>query len=124
MAVWRLENQSCGWHGSPNVLVGFAGVAADKDLRVLLSIGRSISLSEPPKMLLVRLLWKKTTMSQVMIAEHLGMKHAADLSSVIHSVDLSRLEKKAPGKLKRFVSEKMKKMNPAPQFPRESLTNE
>jgi hypothetical protein len=114
MAVWRLENQSCGWHGSANVLVGFAGVAADKDLRVLLSIGRSISLSEPPKMLLVRLLWKKTTMSQVMIAEHMGMKHAADLSSVIHSVDLSRLEKKAPGKLKRYVSEKMKKMNPAP----------
>ena len=36
------------------------------------------------------------------------MKHAADLSSVIHSVDLSRLEKMALGKLKRFVSEKMK----------------
>jgi hypothetical protein len=83
-------------------------VAAEKDLCVLLSIGWSIALSEPPKILLAGLLWKKTTMSQAVIAEHLGMKHAADLSSVIHLMDLSRLEKKAPCKLKRFVSEKMK----------------
>jgi hypothetical protein len=34
--------------------------------------------------LLAGLLWKKTTMSQSWIAEHLGMKNAADLSS-IHS---------------------------------------
>jgi hypothetical protein len=51
-------------------------------------------LTELRKVLLAGLLWKKTTMSQSVIAEHLGMKNAADLSSVIHRVDLSRSEKK------------------------------
>ncbi len=41
LVVWRCENQSCGWHGGANVLVGFAGVAAEEDLRVVLSIGRA-----------------------------------------------------------------------------------
>lgn len=35
------------------------------------------------------------------------MKNAADLSSVIHRVDLSRSKKKVPEKLRVFVSEKM-----------------
>jgi hypothetical protein len=56
--------------------------------------------------LLAGLLWKKTTASQVWRAEHLGMKNAADLSSVIHRVDLSRSEKKVPETLRSFVSEK------------------
>ena len=35
------------------------------------------------------------------------MKNAADLSSVIHRVDLLRSEKKVPETLRSFVSEKM-----------------
>jgi hypothetical protein len=46
LLVWRRENQSCGWHGSANVLVGFAGVAAEEDLNIALSIGRA-QLTEP-----------------------------------------------------------------------------
>ena len=65
------------------------------------------SYIEPPKMLLAGLLWKKTTVSQSWIAELLGVKNVANSSRVIYRVDLSRLEKKVPGKLKRFVSEKM-----------------
>ena len=41
------------------------------------------------------------------------MKNAADLSSVIHRVDLSQSEKKVPETLRSFVSEKM---NPDLQF--------
>jgi hypothetical protein len=56
--------------------------------------------------LLAGLLWKKTTVSQSWRAEHLGMKNAADLSSVIHRVDLSQSAKKVPETLRCFVSEK------------------
>jgi hypothetical protein len=49
---------------------------------------------------------KKTAVYQAWIAEHPGMKNAANASRVIYRVDLSQLEKKVPGKLKRFVSEK------------------
>ena len=53
-------------------------------------------------------------MSQSWIVEYLGMKNAADLSSVIHRVDSSRIEKKVPEKLRGFVSEKMKENEPEP----------
>jgi hypothetical protein len=36
--------------------------------------------------LLAGLLWKKTTVSQAVIVEHLGMKNAANVSRVIHRV--------------------------------------
>jgi hypothetical protein len=66
------------------------------------------------------LLWKKTTVSQAWIAEHLGMKNAADLSSVIHRMRSSQIEKKVPETRRCFVSQKMKENepcpNPAPQF--------
>ena len=52
--------------------------------------------------------------SQSWIAEYLGMKNAADLSSVINRVDLSRSEKKVPETLRGFVSEKMKGNEPEP----------
>ena len=80
-------------------------MAAEKDLRVLLSDGRGW-LTEPRKGLLTGLLWKKTTASQVWIAKHLGVKNAANVSRAIHLMALSRLEKKVPDKLKGFVSEK------------------
>jgi hypothetical protein len=64
--------------------------------------------TEPRKVLLAGLLWKKTTVSQAWIAEHLGMKNSANVSRVIHRMDLSRLEEKVSEDLRRFVSEKMK----------------
>jgi len=62
--------------------------------------------------LLAGLLWKKTTMSQSWIAEHLGMKNAANVSRVIQRICSSRIEKKVPETLKGFVSEKMKENEP------------
>ena len=94
------------------MLVGFAGVAAEEALRVLLSIGRA-EFTEPRKVLLAGLLWKKTTMSQPWIAEHLGMKNADNANRVIRRIDLSRIQKKVPETLRSFVSEKM---NPDLQF--------
>ena len=64
--------------------------------------------TEPRKGLLAGLLWKKTTVSQAWIAEHLGMKNAANVSRVIHRMDLSQFQEKISGNLRRFVSEKVK----------------
>jgi hypothetical protein len=58
------------------------------------------------------LLWKKTTVSQAVIVEHLGIKNAANASRAIHLMSLSRLEKKVSAKFTRFVSEKMKENEP------------
>jgi putative transposase len=68
--------------------------------------------TEPRKVLLAGLLWKKTTVSQAWIAEHLGMKNAANVSRVIHRMDLSRLENKVSEELRRFVGAKMKENEP------------
>jgi hypothetical protein len=57
-------------------------------------------------MLLAGLLWKKTTVSQVCIAEHLGIKNAANVSRPIYFMVLSLSEKKVSEKLTRFRSEK------------------
>ena len=46
------------------------------------------------------------------IAEHLGMKNAANVSRVIHRMDLSQMEKKVPETLWSFVSERMKENEP------------
>ena len=64
--------------------------------------------TEPRKVLLAWLLWQKTTVSQAWIAEHLGMKNAANVSRAIHRMDLSQLQEKVSGNLRRFVSEKTK----------------
>ena len=63
--------------------------------------------TEPRKVLLAALLWKKTTVSQAWIADHLGMKNAANVSRVIHRLDRPTLEKKASEELRQFLSEKM-----------------
>ena len=64
--------------------------------------------TEPRKVLLAGLLWKKTTVSQAWIAEHLGMKNVANVSRVMHRMDLTQLQERVSGNLRRFVSEKMK----------------
>jgi hypothetical protein len=51
--------------------------------------------------LLAALLWKKTTVSQAWIADHLGMKNAANVSRVIHRLDRPILEKKVSEELSR-----------------------
>jgi len=53
--------------------------------------------------LLAGLLWKETTVSRALIAEHLDKK-AAIVSNVIHRMDLSQIQVKVSGNLKRFVS--------------------
>jgi hypothetical protein len=58
------------------------------------------------------LLWKKTTASQAWIAEHVGVKNAANVSRTIHLMALSLSEEKASEKLTRFVSEKMNENEP------------
>jgi hypothetical protein len=62
--------------------------------------------------LLAGLLWKKTTVSQAVIVEHLGMKNAANVSRAIHLMDSSLIEKNIPETLRGFVSEKMKENEP------------
>ena len=64
--------------------------------------------TEPRKVLSAVLLWKNTTVSQAWIAEHLGMKNVANVSRIIHRMDLTQLQEKVSGNLRRFVSEKMK----------------
>jgi len=63
-------------------------------------------------MLLTGLLWKKKTMSQAWIAEHRSIKNVANVSRVIHLMNLSRIDKKVPETLWCFVSEKMKENEP------------
>ena len=68
--------------------------------------------TEPRKVLLAGLLWKKTTVSQTWIAEHLGMKNAANVSRVVHRMDEARLEAKVPKELWQFFGTKMKENEP------------
>ena len=63
-------------------------------------------------MLLAGLLWKKTTVSQAWIAEHLGVKNAANVSRAIHLMVLSLSEEKVSETLRSFVSGKMKENEP------------
>jgi REP element-mobilizing transposase RayT len=64
--------------------------------------------TEPRKVLLAALLWKKTTVSQGWIAEHLRMKNAANVSRVVHRMNQARLEKKVSKEMRRFIEDKMK----------------
>jgi len=64
--------------------------------------------TEPRKVLLAALLWKKTTVSQTWIAERLGMKNAANVSRVVHRLDQAMLEKKVSEGMRCFLAEKMK----------------
>jgi hypothetical protein len=71
--------------------------------------------TEPRKVLLAGLLWRKTTVSQTWIAEHLGMKNAANVSRVVHRMDAARLEAKVPRELWQFFVVKTKENEPGPQ---------
>jgi hypothetical protein len=91
-------------------------VGAEKNHSVLLSIGRAW-LTEPRMMLLAGLLWKKTTLSPGWMAEHQGMKNAANVSSLIRRMGSSQSEKKVPETQRCFVSEKNeRKRTPTPSL--------
>lgn len=64
--------------------------------------------ADPSKGLFAGFVSQKAIVSQAWIAEHLGMKNAADVSRVIHRMGLSRIEEKVPATLREFVFEKMK----------------
>ena len=70
--------------------------------------------TEPRQVLLAELLWKKTAVSQAWIAEHLGMKNPVNVGRVIHRMDLSQLQEKVSGNLRRFVAAKMKENEHCP----------
>jgi putative transposase len=64
--------------------------------------------TEPRKVLLAALLWKKTTVSKAWIAEHLCMKNAANVSRVVHRMDQARLLKKVSKEMRWFIDGEMK----------------
>jgi hypothetical protein len=57
--------------------------------------------------LFAELHWEKTTDPGRWIEEPLG-ENAANVSRVIHRMELSQLQENASGSLRRFVSEKIK----------------
>lgn len=59
------------------------------------------------KVLIAWVPWKTTPVSQAWIAEHLSIKNACTVSSVIHHMDFSQLQGTVSGNLKRLVSQKM-----------------
>lgn len=67
-----------------------------------------LGCTEPRKVSLTGLPWKKTTVSQAWIEEHLGMRNAGNVSRVTHRMDLPQLQEKISKNLRRFVSERMK----------------
>lgn len=64
--------------------------------------------TEPRKVLLAALLWKKTSVSQAWIAEHLCMKNAANVSRVVHRMDQAQLVEKVSKEMRRFIEGEMK----------------
>lgn len=64
--------------------------------------------TDPCKVALASILWKKTTVSQSWIAEKLEMKNPANVSRVIHRMDGEKIAQKVPATLAEFVGLKMK----------------
>ncbi len=61
--------------------------------------------SDPRKVLLAELLWRRTVVSQEWLAERLEMKSAANVSQQLRRLDLKAAIKKVPEELKRFLEE-------------------
>jgi hypothetical protein len=64
--------------------------------------------TDPCKVMLAFMLWKKTTVSQAWIAEKLEMKNPANVSRVIHRMDGEKIAQKVPAPLAELVGIKMK----------------
>jgi len=59
--------------------------------------------SDPRKIALAQLLWRRTTVSQVWLAEHLAMRSAANVSQQLRRLGGKRLQGKIPRGLALFV---------------------
>ncbi|TDU71184.1 REP element-mobilizing transposase RayT [Prosthecobacter fusiformis] len=62
--------------------------------------------SDPRKLMLAHLLWKKTTVTQQWIAENLAMKTAANVSQQLRRLDEKKTLEKLPARLQEFIKEK------------------
>ena len=61
--------------------------------------------SDPRKLALAELLWKRTTVSQQWIAEKLAMRSAPNVSQQLRQIDRKKLTARLPDELKRFLAE-------------------
>ncbi len=61
--------------------------------------------SDPRKLALAELLWKRTTVSQQWIAEKLAMRSAPNVSQQLRKIDRKKLTARLPDELKRFLAE-------------------
>ncbi|MBX7206865.1 MAG: hypothetical protein K1X78_01025 [Verrucomicrobiaceae bacterium] len=61
--------------------------------------------SDPRKVLLADLLWRRTVVSQEWLAEKLEMKSAANVSQQLRRLDVKEALKKVPEELKTFLAE-------------------
>ncbi len=64
---------------------------------------RATSGSDPRKIALARLLWRRTTVSQVWLAERLAMRSAANVSQQLRRVGTKRIRGNVPKALASFV---------------------
>ena len=61
--------------------------------------------SDPRKVLLADLLWRRTVVSQEWLAEKLEMKSAANVSQQLRRLDVKAAIKKVPEEMKHFLEE-------------------
>jgi hypothetical protein len=59
--------------------------------------------SDPRKVALAQLLWGRTTVSQVWLAEHLGMRSAANVSQLLRRAGRTGRDSKLPKRLSVFL---------------------
>jgi len=75
-----------------------AAVLVSKDLP-------SMKGSDPRKLALAELLWKRTTVSQEWIAEKLAMRSAANVSQQLRRFDRAKEDAKLPPEMRRFLKQ-------------------
>jgi hypothetical protein len=64
--------------------------------------------SDPRKIALVQLLWRRTTVSQVWLSERLAMRSAANVSQLLRRTARERINRKLPKRLVAFVKRAMR----------------
>jgi hypothetical protein len=64
--------------------------------------------SDPRKIALAQLLWRRTTVSQVWLSERLAMRSAANVSQLLRRTARERINRKLPKRLVAFVKRAMR----------------
>ena len=64
--------------------------------------------SDPRKIALAQLLWRRTTVSQVWLAERLAMRSAANVSQLLRRAGSRRIDRRLPKRLLTFVARAIK----------------